>query len=379
METISADYLVSRPPAEAKALARYVAYEQTVELPEDAALPQNVRDEIVGQVDAVEPAPGQPGASVITLSFNVRLSGLRLAQFLNLVYGNISIQKGIRLIDLRLPDSFLKAFPGPAHGMQGVRKILGVEGRPLLATAIKPMGAPHKVLADIAGQFALGGGDIVKDDQNLVDDSEDAFRDRVALCQEAVAKANAKTGRSTLYLPIVTARQEDVEARVAFALEQGARGILFCPFLSGIDAMRHLSAKYKLVMMSHPSFSGAFFSDSRHGVTPGILLGSLMRLAGADVSIFPNFGGRFSFTREECMDLSRRLRGPWGRLKPSFPSPAGGMRFESLPSMSEDYGEDTVFLIGGALLGKERTVEKSTRAFLDQIRSRFQETLCKPA
>jgi len=40
-----------------------------------------------------------------------------------------------------------------------LRLLLGVAQRPLLCTALKPMGLPPSVLADLAYQIALGGID----------------------------------------------------------------------------------------------------------------------------------------------------------------------------------------------------------------------------
>jgi len=75
----------------------------------------------------------------------------------------------------------------------------------------------------------------------------------------------------------------------------------------------------------------------------------LMRLAGADISIFPNIGGRFSFTKEQCQYVTEKSRESLGNLKPMLASPAGGMTLDRIPEMIEMYGKDCALLIGGAL------------------------------
>ena len=110
----------------------------------------------------------------------------------------------VRLVDVALPEQLTEALGGPRSGIKGLRALSGVYGRPLLATPLKPRGASVEALADIARDFALGGGDIVKDDQNLADDFE-AFRDRVVRCKRAIDDANARTGRRCLYFPHLTA------------------------------------------------------------------------------------------------------------------------------------------------------------------------------
>ena len=104
----------------------------------------------------------------------------------------MSLYPGVELADFTLPASVLAAFAGPRFGVDGLRRLTGVHGRPLLATALKPRGLPVSEYARMAGAFAAGGGDLVKDDQNLVTDF-DGFRDRVFRCRDAVGNANART------------------------------------------------------------------------------------------------------------------------------------------------------------------------------------------
>ena len=63
-----------------------------------------------------------------------------------------------------------------------------------------------------------------------------------------------------------------------------------------------------------------------HGFSHEFLFGVLPRLCGGDAVIFPNAGGRFQFTNEECQAVADGCRRPMGRFKPILPSPAGGMK-----------------------------------------------------
>ena len=130
--------------------------------------------------------------------------------------------------------------------------------------------------------------------------------------------------------------------------------------------------------MAHPTFAGSHFASREHGIEPGLLFGTLLRIAGADIAIFANAGGRFTFTRDECKGIAARLRGPLGRLQHTWPCPAGGMSFEQIPRMCADYGYDSVLLIGGALIGHGDDLEASTRSFLDVVRANSEERLEPP-
>ncbi len=376
---IHATYHILAPAGEASRIAREIALEQTVEVPESLVTDERIRREVVGQVEAVEPLPGEAGRFAVRIAYNGDLASGQLPQLLNLLYGNISIKPGIRLVDFDLPGALLARFGGPRYGIEGLRALTGVYGRPLLATALKPRGSSAAALAALAGAFALGGGDIIKDDHNLVDADFDAWRERVSRCHEAVEAANVRTGRRALYLPNLLLRAGDFDRHLEFLVNQGVAGALVSPMLIGFDTTRWIAERYPLALMAHPAFSGVYYTDRQHGIAPGLALGRLMRLAGCDASVYPNAGGRFALTREECGGIAASLREPLGGLKPAWPAPAGGMNYEKLPAMAEQYGPDTIFLIGGALLSHSPDLAASARLFLDSVRRHFSERLEPPA
>jgi ribulose-bisphosphate carboxylase large chain len=85
------------------------------------------------------------------------------------------------------------------------------------------------------------------------------------------------------------------------------------------------------------------------GISHFALFGQITRLAGADGTIYPNFGGRFSFSREDCGSIVRGTSTPMGHIKTIFPCPGGGMSVSSIPDMVQVYGADVIFLVGGGL------------------------------
>jgi ribulose-bisphosphate carboxylase large chain len=229
------------------------------------------------------------------------------------------------------------------------------------------LGLSVQALARLAGGYALGGLDVIKDDHGLMDQHFHPFQERVARVQEAIRNANAKTGRKTLYFPMIAGRFDQIEAQMAFARAEGCAGALIAPMLIGPDTGFHLARKYGLAVMTHPSFTGTHFHDPEHGMTPAMLLGRLFRVFGADISVFPNAGGRFTFTPDECQDLAVAMREPLGDVKPGFPSPAGGMTIEKIDSLVAAFGDDAVFLIGGALMRHSPDPEIGARAFITAI------------
>jgi len=376
--TIKAEYRVRCIPEEAGAIAREIALEQTVEVPEALVTDPRIRDEVVGRVVSCRPDDDVPEAQRIVIEYNAALANGQLPQLLNLLYGNISIKPNIALIGVHLPESLLGRFTGPNYGIEGVRALLGVYGRPLLATALKPRGSSPDELAAIAAAFARGGGDIVKDDHNLADDSYEAFRDRVSAIHSAVVGANGATGRNAQYFPNVIARSDDLDRYCEYLVRAGVRGVLVSPLAIGLDNVRRLAETYPLIFMAHPSLTGSYYTDPCQGIAPGVLLGAVFRLMGCDISVFPNYGGRFGLTRDECVSIQDALAAPLGDIAPAMPAPAGGMTFDRIPSMAETYGPESVFLIGGALLSHSGDLCESTRVYLDAINEHFNENLRDP-
>jgi len=350
-----------------EAHAKDICLEQTVEIPGDCVPPAIWNTGIVGQVEAITPCALPSRAFDVGISYRADIANDSIPNLLNIIFGNISIRRGIKIIDIRLTPDQLRAFGGPRFGIAGLRQALGVYNRPLAATAIKPLGLSVQELARLAAGYALGGLDVIKDDHGLMDQPFHPFKERVARLQEAIRNANAKTGRKTLYFPMVSGRFDQIEEQMAFAAAEGCAGALIAPLLIGPDTGFHLARKYGLAVMTHPSFTGTHFHDPEHGMTPAMLLGRLFRVFGADISVFPNAGGRFTFSDRECRDLAIAMQEPLGDVKPGFPSPAGGMSIERIDSMVASFGHDAVFLIGGALMRHSPDPQVGARAFIAGI------------
>lgn len=364
MDRIRARYELHCPHTAAAPLAEAVAHELTVEIP-PALVPDGfVREQVLARVESLGVESLGEARHGLELSFTAALAGAQIPQLLNLLFGNASMYPGVRLVGFDLPAPLLDAFEGPRFGVEGVRELCTAgPGRALLATALKPRGIPLERYEANAEAFAAGGGDILKDDQNLVDDSQGEFAQRIHRIATAVERGRERSGRGTQYFPHVAAPFEQLRARLQAVVDRGLRGVLLSPQVMGMDSARGLAAEFELVFMAHPTFSGSYVVRHESGLAPWVLWGQLWRLAGCDLSVFPNRGGRFDLSDEDTAHVADALRRPWGKLRPALPTPAGGMGFDNIPRMVGRYGPDTVLLIGGALLGHGPDLEASTREF----------------
>jgi ribulose-bisphosphate carboxylase large chain len=96
-----------------------------------------------------------------------------------------------------------------------------------------------------------------------------------------------------------------------------------------------------------------------------------MRMAGADAVIYPNYGGRFSFSQAECRQIVEGTEVEMGHFKPVFPTPGGGISLKSIPTLAEFYGNEVIFLMGGGLFTSGEDLVKNCRHFRELVEKTF--------
>lgn len=365
-ERFLARYDFTGDQAAARERAERLCVEQTIEFPADLIADDDIRGHVIGRIETLSPI--SDGVVRAEISYAVETSAHELTQLLNVLFGNSSLLPDVKLVDVELTESLVAHLPGPRFGIPGLRDLLDAPHRPLVATALKPMGLSARRFARMAGELAMGGMDVIKDDHGLSNQPFAPFEDRVRAAAEAVRTANDRTGGHTLYMPTINGPHEQLEHRLGIALDAGVGGLLVLPGLTGFDHLRHLSSRddVGIPLMGHPAFLGGFVSSPTGGIAHGTLFGTLMRVAGADVSVFPTHGGRFAFSPDACASISEACREPFDQLRPIFPAPAGGMTRDRVHDVVNFYGPDTVLLIGGNL-HREDDLVRSARALRDAV------------
>ena len=360
-DRIRATYRVRCGADAIEARAHALAVEQSVEMPVGAIRDRSILDEVVGRVESI--APAGEGAWEVVAGLSTRTVGDEPGQLLNMLFGNSSLQPDVELVDAELPATLRDALPGPAFGVAGLRTLVGAGDRALTCTALKPQGLPPERLAALALEFARAGIDVVKDDHGIADQPDAPFARRVPAVQAAIERANRETGGRTVYAPSLSGGPGRLAAQLRVAREAGVRCVLACPMLLGAATFVELvRAPGDLAVLAHPALAGA----SR--IAPALLLGRLMRLFGADATIFPNFGGRFSYDRATCLAIADAARGPLGAHAATMPVPAGGMHVGRVEEMLDTFGPDVMLLIGGNLLEAGDALPARAREFVARVR-----------
>ncbi len=373
---LSVRYRIRGPESSIRARAQALAIEQSIEMPPEAVRDARVRREVVGQVRSIAPAPDAPDRFDVELALAEETTGAEPGQLLNMLFGNCSLQPDVELVDLRLPDTLLAALPGPRFGLEGWRAAVGAAGsaRPLSCTALKPQGLAPDALAALAYAFARAGIDVIKDDHGIADQPAAPFARRVPQVQAAVARANREkagsdgplAGHRSVYAPNLSGGPRRLEAQLRILRDEGVGAALACPMLLGVPVFAEmLRAEAGVPLLAHPALAG------HARIAAPLLLGRLFRLFGADATIFPNWGGRFGTPRADCLAIAERARAPLGAHAPALPVPAGGMSVERVGEMLDDYGPDTMLLVGGDLLAAGDAMPERAAAFAARVARAF--------
>jgi ribulose-bisphosphate carboxylase large chain len=344
----TATYRIRSDAASIAARAEAIAVEQSVEMPVSAIAEAEILRDIVGEVAAIE----QRGDDLfdVRIALATATTGLDAGQFLNMVFGNTSLHADVVLLDVDIPADLATAFGGPRHGIDGLRRRSGAFGRALTCSALKPQGVPPSRLAQLAGQFARGGIDFIKDDHGLADQRYSPFAERVAAIAGSVGSA--------CYVPSLSGDLDAMRGQLDVACAHGIRTAIIAPMIAGWATVQTLARQYpEVALFAHPTMGGAA------RIAPDLLIGKLFRLLGADAVIFPNHGGRFGYTPETCRSLAEQARAAWHGMRPSVPVPAGGMTLDRVPEMLDFYGPDAMLLIGGSLLAARERLTEETAAF----------------
>ena len=363
----SVDYLIRGTRAEAEKTAQIVSNEQTVEFPGDLVPDGDIREHVMGRVESLEPA--SDGRYRARISYEEGSAGTDLPQLINLLNGLTSLLPNLQADRVDLPPEMVSRFQGPRFGIRGLRDRLGIQDRPLLCTALKPMGLSSESLAKMADDCARGGLDIMKDDHGITDLPFAPFEERVPRIADAVARANASTVLKCMYAANVTTATDRLIDRALFAQEHGAGMLMVAPAIIGFDAMRMLAddPRIELPILSHPTVSGGYVAGETAPFSFYLYYGQMHRLAGADVSIYANYGGRFPITQEDSHGAVAGCRDEFGGLRRALPMIGGGMSVERGGELREEFGVDSAFLVGGKLHTADGNLTDRVRRFVETV------------
>lgn len=186
-----------------------------------------------------------------------------LSQFQASVMGNLFGLKeltALYIYDIAFPVNLQKLFKGAYAGLEGLRKMVGTTKtkRPHIGTIVKPkVGLTAKEWAKVAYESYIGGLDLVKDDENLIDQDFCKWKDRLHEVVKSIEKAEAETGDTKLYSSCISDRYTRMVERVDYLKSMGLNKnilVMLDVYVMGTSALEDildLTRKYKFATHAH--------------------------------------------------------------------------------------------------------------------------------
>ncbi len=290
-----------------------------------------------------------------------------LPQVLSCIAGNIMGMKAvetIRLLECDWPESLVRAFPGPQYGSSVRAALLDAGGRPPLATVPKPkVGLSTDEHAEVGYKAWIGGVDLLKDDENLTDQSFNPFETRVTESLAAADRAEEETGETKGYLINITADADEMVRRAEFVADQGGSFVMVDIITAGwsaLETVRRRTEDLDLAIHAHRAMHAAFDRLPQHGVSMRCLA-QFARLAGVD-HIHTGTAGLGKLENEDTVGINEWLRSDLYGLNDVLPVASGGLHPGVVDQLLDTLGTDIMVQAGGGIHGHPEGTEAGARA-----------------
>ncbi len=325
-------------------------------------LEQQQLESFKGQVVHTEEHDGK---GYITIRYPEHNVSRDFSAILTTVFGKLSLDGQIKLTDLQLPPSFTNDFPGAKFGIEGVRQLIQVHDRPLLMSIFKGVIGRDLVFLreQLAAQLA-GGIDLVKDDEILYDNPLTPALDRARIGREVLDAHYERTGKRALYAITLSGPVFRLKEQAKRLIEAGATAFLLNTFTYGLDVLRELAADpdISVPIFNHPALSGALSASPEYGISAPVLLGTLPRLAGADLTLFPSPYGNVALAKDLARGIAVEAT-RIGETKTILPVPSAGIHPGLVAQLVRDFGTDSVINAGGGVHGHPQGAAAGVLAF----------------
>ncbi|TCT09930.1 ribulose-bisphosphate carboxylase large chain [Tepidamorphus gemmatus] len=295
----------------------------------------------------------------VRIAFPLANIGTNLPTLAATVAGNLfdlGEVTGLRLLDLRLPQIVRCRFDLPGVGVRGTRERVGVFGRPLFGTIIKPnVGLRADEIADLVDLLCRAGVDFIKDDEVCANPDHAPLAERVPAVMARVRAHRDRTGRNVMVAFNVTDETDAMRRHADLVEREGGSCVMVSLNWCGLSAIQSLRRSTPLAIHGHRNGFGAL---SRH---PLLGIGfdayqALYRLAGIDHLHVHGIGGKFCDRPEDVEQAARRCLKPLAVDAPDatdavMPAFSSGQWAGTLPLAARAADSaDFLFMAGGGIL-----------------------------
>ncbi|AKH97706.1 type III ribulose-bisphosphate carboxylase [Halanaeroarchaeum sulfurireducens] len=298
--------------------------------------------------------------------------GGNMAQILSCIAGNIMGMKAvdaIRLLDVRWPEAIVETFRGPQFGSAVKSEFLDAGDRPALATVPKPkVGLTTDDHVEIARRAWLGGIDLLKDDENLTNQSFNGFEDRLTHTLEMRDRVEEETGDSKGYLVNITANADEMKRRADLVAAQGGDFVMVDVVTTGwaaVASVREHTDDLDVAIHAHRAMHAAFDRVENHGVAMRVLA-QIARLVGVD-HIHTGTANLGKLANEDTVGINDWLADDLYGLNDVLPVASGGLHPGTVKPLLDRIGTNVMIQAGGGVHGHPDGTEAGARAFRQAV------------
>ena len=298
-----------------------------------------------------EPCTAPNKRYLLKLSWPLQNLGASLPNLLATVAGNLYELKHVaklRLLDIELPDEFAAAYPGPAFGIAGTRKLAGVATGPLVGTIIKPsVGLSADGTTEFVDQLCAAGVDFIKDDELQADGPSCPFDERARKVMNVINRHADRSGKKVMYAFNLTGELDEMKRRHDLVLSLGGTLTMLSLNSVGLTGFNAFRKHAQLPIHAHRNGWGYLKDGWSY-----IAYQKLWRLAGADQMHVNGLANKFQETDESVIASSRECFIPLFKHKPCTVMPvfSSGQTVNQAPgTWAALQSTDLIYLAGGGL------------------------------
>ena len=298
-----------------------------------------------------EPCTAPNKRYLLKLSWPLQNLGASLPNLLATVAGNLYELKHVaklRLLDIELPDEFAAAYPGPAFGIAGTRRLAGVANGPLVGTIIKPsVGLSADGTTEFVDQLCAAGVDFIKDDELQADGPSCPFDERARKVMNVINRHADRSGKKVMYAFNLTGELDDMKRRHDLVLSLGGTLTMLSLNSVGLTGFNAFRKHAQLPIHAHRNGWGYLKDGWSY-----IAYQKLWRLAGADQMHVNGLANKFQETDESVIASARECFIPLFKHKPCTVMPvfSSGQTVNQAPgTWAALQSTDLIYLAGGGL------------------------------
>jgi ribulose-bisphosphate carboxylase large chain len=291
----------------------------------------------------------------IEIAFPVANVGHNLPALLATVAGNLfelGEVTGLRLLDIDMSDRYAKGFLGPQYGVEGTRRLAGVQGRPLIGTIIKPsIGLTPEQTAQLVDQLCAADIDFIKDDELIADPPYAPFDARLKAVMPVLQRHADRTGRMPMYAINISGSIDEMCQRQEAVMQAGGTCVMVSLNWMGFAAVEHLRRQGGLPIHGHRNGWGALTRHPSLGFSFQAYQ-KLWRLAGADHLHVNGIRSKFWEPDASVIESAQSCLSSWAQVPALMPVFSSGQWAGQAPDLFEQLQSvDLMHLAGGGIIG----------------------------